>query len=59
MGSAQVLIHGDTRHRHWFCCSSGLQVPRRAWPGLLRMPDIAGSAGSPEAVEAFVALVRR
>jgi hypothetical protein len=36
-----------------------LQVPRKAWPGLLRMPDLAGCAGSPEAVEAFVTLVRR
>jgi hypothetical protein len=35
------------------------QVPRKAWPGLLRMPDLAGCAGSPEAVEAFVTLVRR
>lgn len=36
-----------------------LQIPRKAWPGLLRMPDLAGNAGSPAAVEAFVALVRR
>lgn len=36
-----------------------LQVPRKAWPGLMRMPDLAGSAGSAEAVEAFVTLVRR
>lgn len=36
-----------------------LQVPRKAWPGLLRMPDLAGCAGSAEAVEAFVTLVRR
>eukprot|EP00775_Hariotina_reticulata_P002488 gene2488-2791_t len=36
-----------------------LKIPRKAWPGLLRMPDLAGSAGSPEAVEGFVALVRR
>ncbi|WIA28167.1 hypothetical protein OEZ86_010735 [Tetradesmus obliquus] len=37
-----------------------LKIPRKAWPGLLRMPDLAGSgAGSAAAVEAFVALVRR
>jgi hypothetical protein len=48
--SKAVLLHG--------CCL--LQIPRKAWPGLLRMPDLAGSgAGSPAAVEAFVALVRR
>jgi hypothetical protein len=41
------------------CTRMPLQVPRKAWPGLMRMPDLAGMAGSAQAVEAFVTLVRR
>lgn len=39
--------------------AGAVQIPRRAWPGLLRMPDLAGNAGSAASVAAFVALVRR
>jgi hypothetical protein len=52
---------GCLLHLAGLCCRvyAYLRIPQKAWPGLLRMPEVPGSAGATAGVEEFVALVRR